>query len=142
MISTIIKSHFQINQLISSNNTLVQCLIYTLTNSRYKLLRYGTTFNSIDKLKALSSFLRFNTKPHMTVLTSPTRLIDIFSFSLGGFFYCLLIGNLGSSDIGANAKVSLHAVNNNIQVQFSHSGYDRLRSFFISFNPKSRIFIR
>ena len=44
------------------------------------------------------------------------------------------------ADVRFNVKFASHAFDDNIQVQFTHAGYDRLARFFVGLYPKRWVF--
>src|SRR3989338_4965557 len=77
----------------------------------------------------------------MPVLSATSSLADIFSFGFGRFFDGLFVGHLRTAHISFNRKLPLHAINNNFQVQFSHSRNYGLARFLISFDLKSWVLL-
>src|SRR4030067_33764 len=79
----------------------------------------------------------------MTILTATARLFDIsmiyFRNRTGNGF---AVGNTRLADIGLNAKLAQHAVNEDIKMQFTHSGNDYLARVFIRTNAEGWILFR
>ena len=68
----------------------------------------------------------------MTILPFPAGLTDKFTFHLfHRFTQCFAVGDLWTADIRLNAKLTLHPVDDNFQVQFAHPGNNRLSGLFI-----------
>src|SRR3989344_7059674 len=142
MIGTVIEGGFNVNYGKTGNDSFVQGLAHSFFARINELFRNNASSDGINEFKTGAALLRLNSQPNMAVLTASSRLAYIFSFGLchacNGFF----VSDLRAADIYANAKFSFHSVNDYLQMEFSHSGYDRFRCFLISSYPKGRIFIR
>jgi hypothetical protein len=57
----------------------------------------------------------------MTILTLTTRLLNIFTFCLSLTHDGLTVGYLGFTCICLHAKLSLHTVDQYLQVKLSHT---------------------
>ena len=77
----------------------------------------------------------------MSILSAASGLPDIFTFSLTYFLDSFFIGNLWCSGCCNNVKFTLHAVYEDFQLQFSHSGNNGLTGFGITLNSEGWILI-
>ena len=77
----------------------------------------------------------------MSVLTTTARLTNEFTFDLRGVPDALAVGNLRLTNICLNTELAAHAIDNNIEVQFAHTGDDGLPRFFIGLNAERGIFL-
>src|SRR3989338_3782911 len=141
MIRPIKESNFHINHWVSAKNTPIHRLTDTFFNGGNELLWDNASPDLIKKFKALPALLGFNTKLHVPVLSAATRLLDVFSFCLGGFFDGFLICDLRPSDVRLNRKFPLHTVNNDLKVQFTHAGNNGIARFNVALNTKGWVFI-
>ena len=78
----------------------------------------------------------------MTVLTATAGLLDELAFDLDRLADRFAVGHLRRTHIGFHAEFALHAVNQNFQMQFTHTGNDGLTGFFIGAHAERRIFLR
>ncbi len=69
----------------------------------------------------------------MTILTTTTRLLGVFTFNIGNFVANrFTVSNLWFTHVCFNVELTLHTVNDDVEVQFTHTGDDGLVRFFIS----------
>ncbi len=78
----------------------------------------------------------------MTILTATTRLLDILRlrFSLPANRFTKRHFRL--THVGFNLKLTQHPINDNLEMQLTHTGNNRLRRFLIRTNPERRILLR
>ena len=75
---------------------------------------------------------RFHIDDNVAVLPPAATLTDMFAYNI--FYFAgdrFFIRDLRPTDIRFQIEFALHAVNDNFQMQFSHSGNDRLGRFMI-----------
>ncbi|SAJ32568.1 Uncharacterised protein [Enterobacter cloacae] len=76
----------------------------------------------------------------MTVLPFPAGLSDKFTFYiLHRFTQGFTVGDLRTTNVRLNAKFTLHAVNDDLQMQLAHPGDDGLSGLFVRVQAKRRI---
>ena len=141
MVGTIIESGLNINYWIASDNTTVKSLFDTLLNWFAVFLRNHTTFNHIDKLEALTWLVWFKLNPNVTVLTTTTRLLNVFTLSFSGATNSFTVGNLWSTGICFNIVLTFQTVDNDFKVQFTHTRNNSLAGFFIGVNTEGWILL-
>ena len=78
----------------------------------------------------------------MTILTITTRLFDEFTFNFNRLANRFTISHLRSTYVGFHAKFTLHAINQNFQMQLTHTRNNGLICFFIGTHTERRIFLR
>src|SRR3990167_2363638 len=116
MVRTIEKCHFDINNRIASNHTILHLLLDTLIDSRNIFTRNRTTDDCIFKFITFTSFLWLNLNPYVTVLTATTRLSNILTFLLNRSTNGFTISNLRLTDIRFDVEFTLHTVNKNFKM--------------------------
>jgi hypothetical protein len=84
---------------------------------------------------------RFNLDFNVTIVTLTTRLFDVLTFSLCFAGNSFSVGNLWFTNIGFYSKLTLHTINDNLKVKFSHTSDDCFFCFWISRDLKCWIFI-
>src|SRR3989339_99883 len=77
----------------------------------------------------------------MTVLSTTTRLTNELSFSIRIAFDRFAVADLWLTHITLHRELSLHAIDNDIQVQLSHTGNDDLVGFLIRAHAEGWIFL-
>ena len=78
----------------------------------------------------------------MTVLSFTAGLTGIFGILLNTFADHFLIGNLWCTHVCFHLELTQQTVNNDLQVQFAHTGDDGLACFFIGVFTERRVFFR
>ncbi len=69
----------------------------------------------------------------MTILTTTTRLLGVFTFDISNFrANRFAVSNLRFTHVSFNVEFTLHAVNDDVEVQLTHTSDDGLVGFFIS----------
>ena len=77
----------------------------------------------------------------MTVLTTTTGLLCILLINIDFLGEGLLVGNLRSADIGLNLELSEQTVYQDLQMQLTHAGDDRLTGLRIGVCTEGRILL-
>ncbi len=78
----------------------------------------------------------------MTELTATTGLANELAFDLHVVLGDgLTVGNLRLADVGLDAELALHAVDDDVQVQLAHPGNDGLRGLLVGLHPERRVFL-
>ncbi|OIQ63513.1 hypothetical protein GALL_549450 [mine drainage metagenome] len=131
MIRTVKQGNFHVNNREARQHTIRQCLAQTFFNSGNKFTRNRTTLDRIDEFETLTSLIRLHLKPYVTVLTLTAGLLDEFTFNFNRLPDRFTICNLRRADVSFNAEFATHPVNQNLKVQFTHTGNDGLTGFFI-----------
>ena len=76
----------------------------------------------------------------MTILTFTTGLTNEFTFALNSLADGFTIGNLGIAYSAVNVEFSLQTVDDDIKVEFTHTGDDGLGRFGIRADTEGRVF--
>src|SRR5206468_3685157 len=93
--------------------------------------------------EAFTLLRRLDVDHHVPVLTFTARLANEFPFDfLDALLDRLAISNLRTPDIRIDLELALHAVDDDLEVQFAHSGDDRLTGLLIGMNAERRILFR
>src|SRR4029077_16089616 len=104
------------------------------------LPRNGATLDGVDEFETGTRLLRLDGDPKIAVLGAAAGLTDkpalLFDFLANGFLVC----NLRSADISANVELAKKAVNDDLKMQLTHAGNNRLAGFFIGADFEGRIF--
>ncbi len=138
---TVVKSRRQINQFVARHDSLVHGFLDSFFHGRNVFLGYDASFDFVDEFESFSSVFGFHFQPNVTVLSAASRLPDVFSFRLSRFLDRFLVSNLRPADVSLNLEFSFHPVNQNFQMQLSHSGDDGFSRFRIPLDREGRIFL-
>src|SRR5262249_39246769 len=106
------------------------------------LARDYTADNCIYKLVASARFRRLNRDFGVSILTAATGLTYKLADTFCGFPNRLAIRDLGPSYVRVDTKFSLQSIDDDLQVQLTHSADDRLAGFLISGDFEAWIFRR
>jgi hypothetical protein len=106
-----------------------------------ELARHHAALDGVDELEALARLLRFDLQHHVTVLALAARLAHELAFDVGHRLADgLAVGHLRLADVGLDAELALHAVDDDFQVQLAHAGDDGLATFLVGAHAERRIF--
>lgn len=79
----------------------------------------------------------------MTILPFAAGLAHKFAFHVRHFLaQGFAVGDLRTANVGLDAKLALHPVDNDLQMQLTHAGDNRLAGLFIGMQTERRIFRR
>src|SRR5690606_443520 len=120
-----------------------QGIANTFFHRRDVFARHHTALDGVDEFEAFATGLeRLELEHHVTVLTTTARLFDELAFDFftrgaNGF----AIGHLRLAHVGLNVELAEHAVDENLEVQFTHTRDNRLAGLFVGVHPERRIFL-
>ena len=77
----------------------------------------------------------------MAVLTATARLANKLAFDLGSRRDAFTICNLWLTDVRFNTELTAHTVDDDIEVQLTHTGYNRLAGLFVCPHAERGIFL-
>src|SRR6185436_5227593 len=80
--------------------------------------------------------------PDVPILTAATGLLDEFALDFDRFFDGFAVSDLRLADIGFHAEFALHAIHNNLEMQFAHPRDDRLPGLLVSTHAERRVLLR
>ena len=140
---TISQDYLQWIKRITCQYTILHCSLETFLNWRDKFLRNITTLHFIDKLQSTLSKVfinRTNCYDNISEFTATTGLFLINFTQFNSLCNSFLVVNLRFTLITFYFKFTFQAVDNNIQVELTHTRDDSLTWLLISFNCKCRVF--
>ncbi|KAF1003177.1 MAG: hypothetical protein GAK36_00297 [Pseudomonas sp.] len=148
MVGTIEHSRLQADQRIAGNNAVLHLLFDALLDGRDVFLRNHTAHDFVDEDQTFSDVALVvhvrsrETNPAMTELAATAGLANELAFDLDVVFRDgLAVGNLRLADVGLNAEFTLHAVDEDVQVQLTHTRDDGLAGFFVGLHTERRVFL-
>ena len=140
MVGAVKYDNFDVNHWITSDNTGFHSFFNTVFYRSDVFTRNCTTYDLIFKFEASTWFLWNQFQPAVTILTTTTRLTYEFTFSFNSFTDSFAICYLRFTYVTIYFELTVHTVNDDIQVKFAHTRDNSLTCFFISTNFESRIF--
>ena len=126
----------------ASQDTGFHSLFDTFAYSRDILFRNSSTDNG--RLEFVNLFavcihrLEFNFT--VTILSTSTRLFCIFVFLINWLCKCLFVSNLWSTYVCFYVEFTKQTVNDDFQMELTHTSDDGLSCFCICMSTESRIF--
>src|SRR3990172_6071696 len=108
MVSTVKKLDFYVYHWKSRQYSVFKFFPNSLFNCRDKFGGNCPSFNFINKLKSLPAVFRLHSKETVTILTTPTSLSDVFTFTLTFHLNCFLVSHLGCACFCIDIKLSFH----------------------------------
>ena len=81
-------------------------------------------------------------EPAVAVLAATAGLAHELAFAVDRLADGFAVGDLRLADVGFNAVLTLHAVDENFKVQLAHAGDDGLAGFLVGVHAEGRIFDR
>src|ERR1700676_1500613 len=78
----------------------------------------------------------------MTVLAASARLAHELAFRLDGAADRLAVSHLRRADVRLHVEFALHAIDDDLEVQLTHTGDDRLPGFRIRVHAERRVLFR
>ena len=143
VVSSINQSGFQAQNRVSGNDTSSENRFNTLLHTRNIFLGHISSLNFRDEFEVRGIFIRvflgLELNLDTSILTRTSRLFLVCVVHFGGRSDSLTVGHLGSTNIGFNVELTLHSVNNNFKVEFSHAFNDGLTGFFVTRESERRI---
>ena len=126
MVAAIHQCGANIHHRVTRKHTACHRFFDPLTNRRDVLSGDCAADDFVLKLESLALFIRFQLDPDMAKLSASTGLTNESPFCPCGFCDRFPIGHLRAALITLHPKLSLQTVDDNLQVQLTHSADDCL----------------
>ena len=140
---TIEQLNLQAIQGEATEHTALHSVLEALLYWRNKFLRNVTTSYLVDELQTtfLEVFVyRTNVYNDISELTTTTRLLLVNLAEVNSLSNSFLVVNLGLTLVTFYLELTLQTVDNDIQVELTHTWDYCLTALFVSLNSKGRIF--
>src|SRR4029453_8027291 len=111
---------------ITRKHAIGQRLAQTFFHRRDEFPRHGAALDGVDELEPLALLARLHLEPYVTVLAAAARLLDELAFDLHGVLDRFAIRDLRRTDVGLDAELALHPVDQDLEVELAHPRNDRL----------------
>jgi hypothetical protein len=109
-------------------------------NGGDELLRNGAAVNLVQELEVFL-LIRLHAKLHLGILSAATGLLLMRVLVLGVVANGLTVGDLRFAHIRFDVEFALHALDDDLEMQFAHAGQNRLTSLGIGIHLQRRIFV-
>ena len=131
---------FEVHHRITGENTAGSRFADTVFDRLDVFLRNVTADNFVLNGDTCSAFLRDEVDNAVTILTASTGLTDEAHITVGFFLQSFTVSNLRCTGIGFDLELTDQTVENDLQVQLSHTGNDGLPGIFITVDLEGGIF--
>src|SRR5699024_3002571 len=147
VVSTIQQGSLDVHQREASEVAVLHGVLDTLVDRRDVLLRNTATGDLVDELVGLLGTLfrlqRLESNDHASELTGTTglllvRVLELLDRLLDG----LAVSNLRSTNVCLDLELALHAVNQNVEVQLTHTADDGLAGLLVQLHGEGRVLFR
>src|SRR5262249_7051288 len=119
----------------------LKCLLDALLDGGDELGRDRPALDLVDEVEALAG-RRLEVDVDHAVLAGATRLADELALHLRGLAtYGLAVGNLRPADGGLDLELTLHAVDEHLEVQLAHAGDHGLAGLLVGPDVESRVLL-
>ena len=126
---------------VTRDHARIDRFLDAFVDRRDELARHGAADDRIDEFIALAGLVGLELEPDMPVLATAARLAHELAFGLDRTAQRLAVGDLRLADIGVDLELALHAIDDDLEVQFTHPGDDRLAGFLVSVHAERRVFL-
>ncbi|MNL06522.1 hypothetical protein D3C87_1271590 [compost metagenome] len=127
---------------VAGQHASLQRLLDALVHRRDELARHHAALDGVDEGIAAALRHRLEVEHHVAVLAAPARLLDELAFHvLGRTLDGLAVGHLRLADRGFHAKLALHPVHQDFQVQLAHARDDGLAGLLVGCHAERRVFL-
>src|SRR5690242_15071352 len=123
VVATEYEPHLDVDHFISGEETTLHRVANSLLDRLDVFPRNRTTGDLILKHKTFSG-RRLDLDLDVSVLTATTRLFLVNLFTRSGPGDRLAISHLRLTDICFDAKLTLHSIDDDLEVKFTHTGDD------------------
>ena len=140
MVRTVVYDDFDIDHRETSQNACFHCFFDTGFNGADVFLRNSAANDFVFKFVAFALFLRNEFEPAVTILTTAAGLTLEETTRLDIFADGFAVSNLRFADVAVYFEFTGHAVDDDIQMEFAHTGDDGLAGFSIGLDFECRVF--
>ena len=140
---TIDDRYLQLVKRETGQNTVLHCRLESLLDGRDVLLRYITTLHFVDKLQGTLKLRigRLYAADDVGELTTTTGLFLIYLAQLNCLRDCLAVRYLRTTLVALYVELTLQTVDNNLQVQLTHTRDNGLTRLLVGLNGEGRILL-
>ncbi len=89
--------------------------------------------------EALALFVRLDREDDVAVLAAAAGLLDQLAFAAGRAGDGFAVGDLRRAGVGLHLELAAEAVDDDLQVQFTHAGNDGLAGFLVGLDHEGRV---
>src|SRR5947209_4359842 len=130
-----------VNQLVAGEEAALHRVVDALLGRLDELARDDAARDLVLEDEALAGG-RLDLQLDVAVLAAAAGLPLVDFLALRRLRDRLAVGDLGFSDVGLDAELALHAVDDDLQVQLAHAGDDGLAGLLVGRDVEGRVFLR
>src|SRR5690606_24854708 len=129
VVRTVVQSDLDVDHRIAGDHAVLHGFPDALVDRGNVFLRHDTADDAVDDLVARPGLLRLDAQEHVPVLAAAARLPDELAFLLDHLADGLAVRDLRLADVCLDLELALHPVDDDLEVQLTHAGDDRLAGF-------------
>src|SRR5690606_22290690 len=126
MVGTVVQGDLDVHHREAGDHAVLQLFLDALVHRRDVFARHHAANNGVDEFVAGARLLRLDLEPDVAELTAAAGLAHEFAFLLDGLANGFAVGHLRLADVGFHLELTLHAVDDDFQMQFAHAGNNGL----------------
>ena len=142
MVGAIEYRDFHIDDGIARDHAGLHRFLDALVHGGNVFARHRAADDAVDELVALALRQRLELQPHMAVLAAAAGLANELALGFDRAAQGFAIRDLRLADIGFDLELALHAIDDDLEMQFAHAFDDGLAGLRIGVHAKGRIFLR
>ena len=139
VVGTIEDFNMDVDDGITGDDAVGHRLVDAFVNRVDIFFRNGAADDFVLDGESLAFFVRLNGEDDVTVLAAAAGLLDQLAFAASGLSDGLAVGDLRSAGVSLDLELAADAVDDDLQVEFTHSGNDRLPGFLVGLDHEGRI---
>src|SRR6266567_2470071 len=141
VITAVIERDLDVHQFVTGQDAAFHRLLHALLNRLEELTRHRTALDLVDELEALAHLIGPNAELNVAVVARAAGLANVFAFGLRFLANGFTIRDLRFADVGFHFVFPHHAVDDDFQMQLTHTADDGLPGIRIGGNFERRIFL-
>src|SRR5581483_4932496 len=141
VVAAVVERSLDVHHGIAGQYTAFHGFLHTLVDRLDVFLGNDAADDVVDELVTLARLVRLETNLGMAVLPASAGLANVFAFRFALLADGLAIRHLRLTDVRFDAEFAHHAVNDDFQVQLTHSADDGLAAIGIGVNFECGIFL-
>src|SRR5262249_27675528 len=131
MVRTIKESDLHVHHRVAGQGTRFHRVAHAALDRRNVLSGNYAALGVVIELEPFTRRHRLDTEDDVAILAAPTGLTDELAFLLHGAPNGFLVGDLGLADVRIHLELAQQPVDDDLEVQLSHSRDDGLTGFAI-----------
>src|ERR1022692_3707640 len=131
VVRTVENRDLDVHDRIARDHAGLNRLLDSLVDRGDELSRHGPADDAVDEFIAFAGGERLDLQPDVAILAAAARLAHEFAFRFHGAAYGFAIRDLRLANVGIDLEFALHAIDDDLEMQFAHAGNDRLAGLLV-----------